>query len=153
MEKVIVMVDSSRFQNTITEPTDSITHRTEAEESGNSRQSLELKKKIEENHNNFFKVFLDIIEDAVTLTIETTVKDAGDSEEKLLTEISLLEGDIKNEIGSKFVTDESYEKVRIFHQEQVAKGEEIIKKNLESLHDLINYLIDVYKKNKNKDVS
>jgi hypothetical protein len=60
--------------------------------------------------------------------------------ERLQTQIDLVQGDIRNEIGDRFVTDEAYRDLRQFHLEQVAVGQRIIQQNLQSLQQLFTVL-------------
>ena len=86
---------------------------------------------------NFGDALISVFEDLVKLEIVTWVAANGDTEAKpgncLKTTINLIDGDIENEIGAKFLTDADYMELRKFHEEQVAKGSETIKKNLETL--------------------
>jgi hypothetical protein len=136
-----------------------------------SMASESHKEKFNQNikNGNFFDAFVSVIEDAVTLEIITIVEDIGDPDteingdknertnnkglpgKRIMTTIGLLEGDIQNVVGSQFISDPAYEKLRTFHETQVAKGETIIQSNLESLHKAMIYLIDIYKKNPNKN--
>jgi hypothetical protein len=112
------------------------------------------------NDNKFFEAFASVIEDTVTLEImtivedenENWVKDKGDRKKeqgmpgkRMVTQIKLLNGDITNIIGNRFIENPSYEHLREFHETQVLKGQDIIKGNLECLHKALTYLINIHK--------
>ena len=71
-----------------------------------------------------------IFEDAVNLTVTTKITE-GD--EQIKTTINLLDGDITNEINKNYIAQD---KVADFHSQQVAKAEQIIQTNINTLKEL-----------------
>jgi len=59
---------------------------------------------------------------------------------RLRTRIDLLQGDIENEVGDRFLRDRHYQELRQFHREQVGRGSEIIAQNIESLRRLFDVM-------------
>ncbi len=59
---------------------------------------------------------------------------------RLRTRIDLLQGDIENEVGDRFLRDRNYQELRQFHSDQVGKGSEIVAQNLESLRRLFSVM-------------
>lgn len=98
--------------------------------------SVRFRKELKET-KNFGDALISVFEDLVKLEIVTWVAASGDTEAKpgncLKTTINLIDGDIINEIGAKFLTDPEYVSLRAFHESQVALGSDTIKKNLETL--------------------
>jgi hypothetical protein len=98
--------------------------------------SIRFQKELKET-KNFGDALISVFEDLVKLEIVTWVAANGDTEAKpgncLRTTINLIDGDIENEIGAKFLSDPEYVSLREFHESQVAKGSDTIKKNLETL--------------------
>lgn len=101
-----------------------------------STTSIRFQKELKET-KNFGDALVAVFAELVQLKIVTWVAASGDKEPKpgnrLKTTINLIDGDIENEIGSKFLTDADYIKLREFHESQVAKGSETIAKNLQTL--------------------
>jgi hypothetical protein len=101
---------------------------------------------------NFEEAFVGLLSKAVEFSITTwVVSDSGDSTESeasnpakpgnsLRTRINLLEGEINNEIDRNCLENGLSQELQQFHLEQVAKGNEIIEKNLESVEKLIQLL-------------
>ncbi len=138
--------------------------RNEENNMGNSKEEFISKSK----EGNFFDAFMAVVGDTVQLEIITIMEDEGNEGDidplleitdkqhrtdykgspgkRMISTIALLDGDIQNIIGRQFVTDPTYEKLHDFHKEQVMKGEEIIKANLDSLHRSLIYAINIYKK-------
>ena len=75
------------------------------------------------------------IEKVVELEITTSVTDANKVEREMVTQINLVEGDIKNTMDREFVVGELKE-LRPFHETQVLKAQQIFKDNLEALKTL-----------------
>lgn len=107
---------------------------------------------------NFFEAFAVVVKDLnqlkVTTIIEDELEDAntqmipterneGKPGKRMVTVIDLIDGDITNIIGSRFINDSSYGNLRQQHLEQVVKGQEIIKSNLKILQDAIDELIKI----------
>lgn len=61
--------------------------------------------------------------------------------ERLRTRINLIEGDIDNEVGDRFLNTGPYRELRQLHLEQVAQGNKIIQSNLKSLQKLFEVLV------------
>jgi hypothetical protein len=59
---------------------------------------------------------------------------------RMKTSINIVDGDIKNEIGSLFLSNGPYAEMRQFHLDQVQKGQDIVQKNLENLQLLFTVL-------------
>ncbi|NJL01099.1 MAG: hypothetical protein HC910_11250 [Spirulinaceae cyanobacterium SM2_1_0] len=59
---------------------------------------------------------------------------------RLRTHINLLQGDIENEVGDRFLRDRQYQELRQFHHQQVGKGSEIVAQNIESLRRLFSVM-------------
>lgn len=98
--------------------------------------SERFQKKLNET-KSFGDAITEVFTDLVTLEIVTWAAQEGEIGHKpgnrLRTVISLIDGDIENEIGSEFLPGSPYEQLREFHNEQVMKGSETITKNLEAL--------------------
>lgn len=98
--------------------------------------SERFQKKLNET-KSFSDAITEVFTDLVTLEIITWAAQEGDAGHKpgnrLRTVISLIDGDIENEIGSEFLPGSPYEQLREFHDSQVVKGSETITKNLEAL--------------------
>ncbi|NEO84267.1 MAG: hypothetical protein F6J87_08440 [Spirulina sp. SIO3F2] len=62
---------------------------------------------------------------------------------RLQTRIDLVEGDIENEIGERFITKTDYQPLRQFHLAQVAQSQRMIRQNIQSLQRLFAVLADV----------
>lgn len=77
----------------------------------------------------------DCLENLTTLTITTTV--TGSEERELRTDIQLLMGDISNRIHSSYLTDENQKGLVEFHESQVAKGQQIIKDNVDAIRSIL----------------
>lgn len=56
------------------------------------------------------------------------------------TRINLVEGDIENQIGEKFLGSGPYSELKDFHLEQVKEGRLIIQNNLESIKQMFAVL-------------
>ncbi len=61
--------------------------------------------------------------------------------QRMMTRINIVDGDIENEIGRDFI-DGPYAGLRDFHLQEVDKGVDIIKQNLENLQNLFETLSD-----------
>ncbi|MBE9234632.1 hypothetical protein IQ227_00915 [Anabaena aphanizomenioides LEGE 00250] len=113
--------------------------------------------------NDIVDIMKTAIADVVELEIETSVFDASLSftdesqtakpENRLLTRINLIDGDIKNEVGSKFIGDGPYAELREFHLSQVKESREIIQKNIESIQKLYEILMAMLKHSQNNQNS
>ncbi|HEY9694367.1 MAG TPA: hypothetical protein V6D15_19360 [Oculatellaceae cyanobacterium] len=80
------------------------------------------------------------LSEAIELQVTTWVSSDQETDikpgQRLRTRINLLEGDIENEIGKKFIGNSPYRELRDFHQDQVNQGQKIIQDNLNSLQKL-----------------
>ncbi len=98
--------------------------------------SIRFQKELKET-KNFGDALVTVFAELVQLKIVTWVAANGETEAKpgnrLKTTINLIDGDIENEIGAKFLTDPEYVSLREFHESQVAKGSETIANNLKTL--------------------
>lgn len=120
----------------------------------------ENKFKTELKNKNFFEAFASVVKDVVQLEILTLVEDEvdlnhqslddieGEPGKRMVTIVNLLNGDIKNIIGSRFVENNAYAQLRDYHSEQVIKSHQIIKDNLDCLYTAIKDLIEIYKEDK-----
>ncbi len=62
---------------------------------------------------------------------------------RLHTRINLVEGEIHNEISEDLMGNVAYQEVQQFHFDQVARGHQIIEKNLESLQNMFSLISNV----------
>ncbi len=83
------------------------------------------------------KAFLNTIE----LKIRTRITE-GDGPKEIFTKINLLDGDIETTIHKDFIPNP--EEAANFHKEQVNKGEEIIARNVNTLKNLAQSLIELF---------
>ncbi|MBN3923407.1 MAG: hypothetical protein HWQ37_09680 [Nostoc sp. NMS4] len=72
---------------------------------------------------------------------------------RMYTIINLIDGDINNEVGSQFVGNGPYTELREFHLTQIKESREIMQKNIESLHKLYGFLIEIMKSRKTSQQS
>ena len=86
----------------------------------------------------------DTIENLITLKIVTSVG-AGETGQRMETQINLVAGDIQNSIDREFVTGDLKE-LRTFHEAQVLKGQQIIKDNIEATKALATLVRDWFSK-------
>ena len=59
---------------------------------------------------------------------------------RMRTRINIVDGEINNEVGSKFIGNGPYTELRKLHMEQVQEGRQTIQQNLESLQQLFTVL-------------
>ena len=59
---------------------------------------------------------------------------------RLRTQINLVAGEIKNEIGDRFIHNDAYQEVHQFHLDQVSRGHQTIKQNLLSLQQMFRLM-------------
>jgi hypothetical protein len=59
---------------------------------------------------------------------------------RLRTQINLVAGEIKNEIGDRFIHNNAYQEVHQFHLDQVSRGHQTIKQNLLSLQQMFRLM-------------
>lgn len=91
----------------------------------------------------------DSLANLVTLKIVTavgqpdgkTLEPKYDEDRVMTSKIDLLQGDITNVIDEAFISGE-LEPLRSFHEDQVLKGEEIVRNNLEALRKLFEMAVD-----------
>lgn len=111
-----------------------------------SNAALEKIKEIVENF-----VSLEVVTLVTNIKV-TTPKDPKEktkyiSEEKTIekgcvTTIDIINGDIKNYIGTGLV-DEEYDRVTKFHATQVEKGQEVIRSSISALKDAAQLIKDM----------
>lgn len=93
---------------------------------------------------------LDKMDKLVSLEIVTTVGDVEyknnkfeiafkDKPKVLYSKIDLLQGDITTVMNQEYITGE-YQALRTFHEEQITRGQDIIKKNIEAAKALASAL-------------
>jgi hypothetical protein len=124
---------------------------------GSSGQFVETQRHIEFRasirNRNFGEALALIVANMAELRIETFVEDENDSADaasisdyqglpgkRMITSINLLDGDIKNIIGNRFVRDETYGSVCEYHREQIVSGMQIIRDNIDTLKHAIQSL-------------
>ena len=71
---------------------------------------------------------------------------------RIYTQINLVNGDIRNEIGSEFTDSGSYKEIREFHLTQIKDGREIIHKNIESVEKLYRFFMEIVKNRKKSEI-
>jgi hypothetical protein len=59
---------------------------------------------------------------------------------RMRTRLNIVDGDIENEVGSRFIGNGPYTELRQFHMAQVQDGPKIIQQNLENLQQLFTVL-------------
>ena len=59
---------------------------------------------------------------------------------RMRTRINIVDGEIDNEVGSKFIGNGPYTELQQFHMEQVQEGRQTIQQNLENLQQLFTVL-------------
>ena len=87
--------------------------------------------------NGFVTTVRNSLDKLVTLTVVTRVDDGPVREMK--TDIRILEGDITNVVHEDFVGGD-LPQLRAFHDSQVAKGQQIIRDNIEAMKSLFELL-------------
>jgi len=60
---------------------------------------------------------------------------------RLVTRINLVDGDVDNEVGDRFLTTGPYAEVRAFHHQQVLNGQAIIHQNVQGVQELFQMLV------------
>ncbi|WP_017305836.1 hypothetical protein [Spirulina subsalsa] len=112
--------------------------------------SDEFKKALQEG--KIQEAFVLALSRAVELNITTWVATSEDDPDptisashlkpgdRLRTHINLIQGDIENEIGDRFVQDSAYQELRRFHFDQAIEGNHIISQNIQSLQQLFTVL-------------
>jgi Asp-tRNA(Asn)/Glu-tRNA(Gln) amidotransferase B subunit len=78
--------------------------------------------------------------------VKTTI-DAESSEDRMCSQINLVTGDITTAMTDKFVTE--YKELRDFHLTRESQGHEIVKKNIETLKEILGAL-DFFEKESEK---
>ena len=92
--------------------------------------------------------------EAIRLNITTSVVDASDDSNwlsqgevkpgcRMHTQIDVVQGDINNEIGSRFLESDTYQQLRQFHLEQVSQGTKIIQDNLNSIRQILGIWLKI----------
>ena len=71
------------------------------------------------------------------MTLDITTEVIGTDSKKISTKIDLIQGDISNSIDEAFLRDEALAAIRVFHIDQVDKGQEIINVNLDVIVKLV----------------
>lgn len=83
----------------------------------------------------------------------TNVCEVPKSGNRMHTVINLVNGEIRNEVGSQFVGSGPYTELREFHLTQVKESREIIQKNIETVHKIYDILVEMLKSRKNTQES
>jgi hypothetical protein len=99
------------------------------------------------NYNQALKIALaNLIELKITTVVVSSETDSStptpelQSGDRLCTRINLVDGEIINEIGSRFLNDGSYAGLQELHLSQAQQGHEIIYRNLQVLDQLFKTL-------------
>lgn len=120
------------------------------------------------NLNSIGEAIKTALGEAIELEITTWVAMADHSEEKpssahnvdpshvdpshrMHTRINIVNGQIDNQIGSRFIRDKTYDELREFHLNQVKRGQAIIHQNLGALKELFGFLMDTTASDVNDD--
>ena len=99
--------------------------------------------------NNLIEALTAALSEAIELKITTWVSEAdpsvpqgeqGQPGHRMQTRINIVDGDIETEIGELFLNQGPYAELREFHIQQVQKGQDTIRNNLESLQKLFGIL-------------
>ena len=77
------------------------------------------------------------------------VHDDGQSVEGIISEIHLATGDIDTRMTEKFTGE--FDALREYHQTKEVKGQEIIRKNIELIQEIVKTIIHLDKKIKNQN--
>ena len=101
---------------------------------------------------DWFGAFISAVEDAVNLEVVTVIEDINDASQRsqsareigesgkvLYTRINLVQGDIVNIFGREFISEPMNQPLVEFHKEQVLDGKNVIKNNIETLKNIIEY--------------
>jgi hypothetical protein len=101
---------------------------------------------------DWFGAFVSAVEDAVNLEVVTVIEDINDASQRsksareigesgkvLYTRINLIQGDIVNIFGREFISEPMNQPLVEFHKEQVLDGKNVIKNNIETLKNIIEY--------------
>ena len=91
------------------------------------------------DENNILAAFRKAFLNAIELKITTTVTEK--SPKSIQTTINLLDGDITTTMHQDFAPDP--QSVANFHKEQVNKGEQIIERNVNTLKNLADTLMNM----------
>ncbi|MHC5935502.1 hypothetical protein [Nostoc sp.] len=156
--------------NTVSENTETNGQASENEENNSqiSKPSSEFKRKVNKlntkgegfNIDDVIDAIKTAIVEVVELEITTWVPDSSTQFEELqgqqiakpgnrmYTIINLIDGDINNEVGSQFLGSGPYTELRDFHLSQIKESREIMQKNIESLHKLYGFFIEIIKSRK-----
>ncbi|MFN6484318.1 MULTISPECIES: hypothetical protein [unclassified Nostoc] len=131
-----------------------------------SKPSNEFKRKVKNlntrgegfNIDDVIDAIKTAIVEVVELEITTWVPDPSNQQpqeqqiaqtgNRIHTIINLIDGDITNEVGSQFVGSGPYTELREFHLSQIKESREIMQKNIESLHKLYGFFIEIMKSRK-----
>ncbi|MFZ4667628.1 MAG: hypothetical protein ACOYME_14480 [Prochlorotrichaceae cyanobacterium] len=99
--------------------------------------------------NNLVEALTAALSEAIELKITTWVSEAdqttqqgeqGKPGHRMQTRINIVDGDVETEIGELFLNQGPYAELREFHIQQVQKGQDTIRNNLESLQKLFGIL-------------
>ncbi len=109
----------------------------------------QLKQVNPDNTNAIFEALQLALTEAVELEITTWVEPTNSDRpstpakpgHRLRTRINLVDGDIDNEVGSRFLNSGPYAELRDFHAIQVRQSRAIVRQNLDSLQTLVGVLV------------
>jgi hypothetical protein len=81
------------------------------------------------------------VELEITTSVTSNQNPHHDSRgDRMRTRINIVDGQIDNEVGSKFIGNGPYTELRKFHLQQVHEGREVIQRNLENLQQMFTIL-------------
>ncbi|MEH2069750.1 MAG: hypothetical protein V7K47_16580 [Nostoc sp.] len=138
-----------------------------------SKPSSEFKRKVQKlntkgegfNIDDVIDTIKTAIVEVVELEITTWVPESSNQLEeikgqqiaqpgnRMYTVINLIDGDINNEVGSQFIGSGAYTELREFHLTQIKESREIMQKNIESLHKLYEFFVEIIKSRKTSQQS
>ncbi|WP_138502331.1 hypothetical protein [Nostoc sp. PA-18-2419] len=138
-----------------------------------SKPSSEFKRKVQKlntkgegfNIDDVIDAIKTAIVEVVELEITTWVPESSNQLEeiksqqtaqpgnRMYTVINLIDGDINNEVGSQFIGSGAYTELREFHLTQIKESREIMQKNIENLHKLYDFFVEIIKSRKTSQQS
>ncbi|MDF5708917.1 MAG: hypothetical protein PUP90_14945 [Nostoc sp. S4] len=138
-----------------------------------SKPSSEFKRKVQKlntkgegfNIDDVIDAIKTAIVEVVELEITTWVPESSNQLEeikgqqiaqpgnRMYTVINLIDGDINNEVGSQFIGSGAYTELREFHLTQIKESREIMQKNIENLHKLYEFFVEIIKSRKTSQQS
>jgi len=105
------------------------------------------------------KAIVEVVELEITTWVSESGNELQNGQElpkagnRIHTIVNLVNGDIKNEVGSQFVGSGPYTELREFHLSQVKESREIMQKNIESVHKIYGILMEMLRTRKSSQQS